>query len=930
MSIYQLKNRRAIIDRRAMNAVFAARAAALADDLPALRQEAVTMARDALAHGRRELAARALEAHESGRALTQGYSFLTDQVLGFLWEATRERLCPLHNPTDAERLAIAAVGGYGRAEMAPYSDVDLLFLTPYKQTSWGEQSIETLLYMLWDLNLKIGHATRSVAELMRMAKDDVTVRTAFLETRLLCGDADVFETAKAKFQNEIVKGSGADFVADKLAERDARHKRMGDSRYVVEPNVKEGKGGLRDLHTLYWIAKYIYQVEDVADLVGKGVLSAAELRTFRQSESFLWTVRCHLHLLAKRAEERLTFDVQPELARRLGYSDRPGMRGVERFMKHCFLTAKRVGNLTRIFCANLEEGQKKTPLLARLPGLKRRPRKLEGFILDGDRLSVPSDDFFRADPVRMIQIFQVADRAGVDLHPNAMRLLRRNRKLVDAAVRADPRANAYFMDILTSRHDPETALRRLNEAGVFGRFVPDFGRVEAQMQYDMYHHYTVDEHTIRAIGLLAQIEKGALAEDHPLSTAIMPKVLSRRVLYVAVLLHDIAKGRGGNHSVLGAEIAHQLCPRLGLSAAETETVAWLVLYHLLMSHTAFKRDLADFKTILDFAAQVKSPERLRLLLVLTVVDIRAVGPKAWNGWKGQLLRELYEAAAEVLVAGHAASGRSERVAAAKQRLRAQLPDWSDRAFNRYVKRLRDAYWIAESPEVALANAQQVAQAGKAGDDLSVATRVDAFQAATTVTVYTADHPGLFYRIAGAIALAGASIVDAKIHTTTDGMALDNITVQDEDGQAFDDPPRLQRLEKRVADVLQGRVKLREALDKKPAPSPRQDVFQVEPAVYIDNNASNRFTVIEVNGADRPALLYYLTRTLFDSKVTISSAHVATYGERAVDVFYVTDLLGHKITNANRLKALERRLLEALGAAPVQMPAPAASARAAAE
>ncbi|RME66717.1 MAG: [protein-PII] uridylyltransferase, partial [Alphaproteobacteria bacterium] len=541
MMLYTLSNRRDIIDRRHLNAAFAA-GADEAGDAAAMRALAVNMARAALAHGRDELCRRAVVERQSGRQLTQGYSFLTDQILGFLWEATRERLCPLPNPTDAERLAIAAVGGYGRAEMAPYSDVDLLFLTPYKQTSWGEQSIETLLYMLWDLGLKVGHATRSVAELIRMAKDDITVRTAFLECRLLHGDVDTFRAAKTKFQNDVVKGTGAAFVAEKLAERDARHKRMGDSRYVVEPNVKEGKGGLRDLHTLFWIAKYIYRVDDLAGLVDKGVLSAGELRVFRQAENFLWTVRCHLHLLSKRAEERLTFDVQPELARRLGYGSRPGQRGVERFMKHYFLTAKRVGHLTRIFCANLEDSQKKTPLLARLPGLRRRIKKLEGFVLDGDRLSVPSDDFFRADPVRMIQIFEIADRAGVDLHPNAMRLLQRDRKRVDASVRADARANAYFMAILTSPRDPETALRRMNEAGIFGRFVPDFGRVEAQMQYDMYHHYTVDEHTIRAIGLLARIEKGELAEDHPLSTHIMPKILSRRVLYVAVLLHDIAKG----------------------------------------------------------------------------------------------------------------------------------------------------------------------------------------------------------------------------------------------------------------------------------------------------------------------------------------------------------------------------------------------------
>ena len=427
------------------------------------------------------------------------------------------------------------------------------------------------------------------------------------------------------------------------------------------------------------------------------------------------------------------------------------------------------------------------------------------------------------------------------------------------------------------------------------------------MQYDMYHHYTVDEHTIRAIGLVAQIEAGTLKDDHKLATAVIHQLQSRRVLYVAVLLHDIAKGRGGDHSELGAEIAERLCPRLGLSAVETETVAWLVRYHLLMSSTAFKRDLSDFKTILDFAEVVASPERLRLLLILTVVDIRAVGPGVWNGWKAQLLRELYEAAEEVLRLGHKQTGRSERIAAKQAALAAEL-EWPAAEFATYAKRMGDSYWIAEPQDVLTRNAIQVERADAEGSRLSIGCEVDTASGTTLVTVYAADHPGLFYRIAGAISLGGANILDARIHTTRDGQALDNFVIADPLGRPFAETTQLARLKRMIEDVLTGKVRLADRLAARPLARRRAEVFAVEPNVLIDNKASNRYTVVEVAALDRPALLFSLTSALFQSRLTIHSAHIATYGERATDTFYVTDLTGEKIDNAARLKSLEKRLL----------------------
>ncbi|MEO6582582.1 MAG: HD domain-containing protein, partial [Sphingomicrobium sp.] len=491
--------------------------------------------------------------------------------------------------------------------------------------------------------------------------------------------------------------------------------------------------------------------------------------------------------------------------------------------------------------------------------------------------------------------------------PRAMRAATRDTRLIDG-VRNDPAANAYFMEVLTNLDGPDQVLRWMNEAGVFGRFVPDFGRVVAQMQFDMYHHYTVDEHSIRAIGLLAAIERGELAQDHPLSTALFRQLASRRTLYVAVLLHDIAKGRGGDHSVIGAEIALKLGPRFGLDAAETETVAWLVRHHLLMSATAFKRDLADPKTIEDFVLAVQSPERLRLLLILTVVDIRAVGPGVWTEWKRLLLRTLFDAAEERLRLGHKQRGRSELVAARQKEL-AQRLDWKPSIARAYAKRLPDAYWLAEPLEWQIANARQVANAeSRFGESVpSVAADNDADSNATRVSVFTPDREGLFFQICAGLAAAGANIIDARIHTTRDGMALDNLLVLDSQGRAYSDKRLRGRLVRSVEAALTSAHP--PSLPLAERTGLRTAAFRIAPSVVIAERASSRTTVVEVNALDRVALLAALARAIHERGHRIHSAHIATYGERAVDVFYLTRADGKKLIGEES-EALRAALLEA--------------------
>lgn len=896
--------RREIVDR-----------AALAERLAgADRAAATAILKEALAAGRAEIARRFSEKPYAGTEAASAYAFLADQILRLVYDYVTLKEHPRANPTTSERLLLIAVGGYGRGEMAPHSDVDIGFVTPWKQTQWTETVIESILYLLWDLGLKVGQSTRSIDEQISAAQGDQTVRTALLEARYLWGDDSLYEEASSRFWKKVVAGTARPFVKEKLDERDQRHKRMGDSRYLVEPNVKEGKGGLRDLHALFWIGKYVYKVGSVAELVDVGLLTAAELRRFQRAERFLWAVRCHLHLLAGRAEERLTFDYQRAIAERMNYADRPGKSSVERFMRHYFLHARTVGDLTGVFLAHLDEKFASRGSRFLLPMLRRRPRRLEGFALDRGRLAVPNETFFAEDPVRLVQMFALADAHGLEIHPMAMRSAAAHAGLIDAKVRADPRANTYFLDVLTSPRDPETVLRWMNEAEVFGRFVPDFGRVVARMQFDMYHHYTVDEHTIRAIGLLARIEKGDLKGDHPLSTGLFRHISSRRTLYVAVLLHDIAKGRGGDHSVIGAEIAESLCPRFGLTAAETETVAWLVRHHLLMSATAQKRDLSDPKTIQDFADQVTSLERMRLLLILTVVDIRAVGPGTWNDWKAQLLRTLFGAAEEVLRLGHKGQGRSLKVDEARQAL-ADRMGWDAAARDAYAARLADSYWLAEPIEVIERNARFVGAAGKERGRHPFEAVAQPERGATLISVYTKDEPGLFYRIAGAISLVGGNIIDARIHTTADGMALDNILVQDMSRGPIADRHQLARLEKAVLDAVHGREPDTSRLAARALPLRRAEAFAIHPAVFIDNEASSRHTVVEVNARDRAALLSELARAIHEEKATIHSAHIATYGERAVDVFYLAKRRGGKITDPARLKALKARLLKAASETP---------------
>ncbi|MGF1563611.1 MAG: [protein-PII] uridylyltransferase [Geminicoccaceae bacterium] len=822
---------------------------------------------------------------------------------------------PRFNLTQHDRLSVVAVGGYGRGEMAPHSDVDLLFLLPYKRGPHSEQVLEYLLYKLWDLGLHVGQATRTVTECLRGAREDLTIATSLLEARLVCGDPAAYQDLRDKLRGTINNGSAAAFIEAKLAERDERLQRVGDSRYLLEPNVKEGKGALRDLHTVGWLGRFIYGHNALSNLVSEGVFDRATYRTFVNARRFFWQVRCHLHYLTGRPEERLTFDLQPEIAARMGYRDRPNARGVERFMKRYYLYAKDVGNLTRIICAALEDAHKRTPRL-RLPRFSSRSQRVGPFEILADRVRTVGDDVFASEPRLMLALFQFAQARDLDIHPLALKQVTENLNRIDASLRADPQANDLFMAMLTGPR-AERTLRWLNEAGVLGRFLPEFKRIIAQMQYNLYHVYTTDEHSIRAVGVLEAIERGEAKDIYPLSSEVIGQIEQRNELHLATFLHDVGKGYAGDHSIVGEKLVRKIALRLGMNSASADTVAWLVRHHLLLSTIAFRRDIEDPQTIRDVVAIVQSPERLKLLLLLTVVDISAVGPGVWNGWKGQLLRDLYHEVAASFSVGKMAGRRAERVEAAKEELW-QVPGlWPDReTFDAYAARHDPRFWLSVDSQAQQRLARLVLRAESEQRLLDVTWMVDSFRSITEVLVHAPDHPGLFMKIAGALAVSGASIVGARVFTTTDGMALDMFEVQDiRTAEAVEDATRLERMRGNIEKAMAGELWLERALEGARVLPTRADVFTVEPRVLINNKASRAHTVVEVNGRDRPGFLFDVAKGLMDCGLVIASAHIATYGERVVDVFYVKDVFGLKIVAPNKLNRIRQRLIQAIEQSP---------------
>ena len=896
---------------------FILRAAAESNDPAEVRAAVLTelsARRDAATHSIREAALAQFPVSPfAARRVIRSYSHLTD---GLVRAALKLAVGPLAKvPDPAGRFSVFAVGGYGRAEMAEHSDVDLLFLVENRVEPWIENVIESVLYLLWDLKLKVGHSCRNAKDCIKLGREDYTIRTALLEHRLVYGDTGLAEELDTGLWNDLFKGTGRDFVEAKLAEREARNERQNGNRYLLEPNVKEGKGGLRDLQTLFWIVKYLHRVDDPRELINLGVYTVEEFEKFISAEAFLWSVRCVLHMIAGKAQDKLHYELQADVAQALGFEASEARPAAEHFMQEYFRFATDVGELTRVFLTALEaQHVKREPLVLgflRSTGLQLGTKVSSGYKTLHGRLAIVDNDAFLADKRNIMRLFDEALRSGLLIHPDALRLVAANIYLIDDDFRSDPEISETFFDVLLNHGNPERALRRMNELGVLGRYIPEFQNIVSMIQPGGYHQYTVDEHTIQCMSTLSQIERGEYREELPVASDILERGINRKALYLALLLHDTGKGSGQDHSARGAEIARAAAPRLGLSEGDAETVEWLVQNHLLMSDTCQKRDISDPRTLWNFALKVASRSRLKLLTVLTVCDIRGVGPGIWTNWKAQLLRDLYRMTHQALTEGR---GDAIRIGAvdSRQSFREATAGWPHDRVKSELSRHPDSFWQGLGTETHLVFAGLLEDISL--DEIKTDAKLEPARDATRICFAMADHPGCFARIAGALSIAAANVVDAKTYTTTDGYATAVFWVQDYKGKPYG-KARFQKLLKVLDQTMKGEVNTAKALEVREKQvgstlaAKRARSFVVPTEITFDNEGSDIYTIVEVDTRDRPGLMFDIAYTLFRANVTIASAVIATYGAQAVDVFYVKDMAGHKLYSEARLKSLRKKLMQ---------------------
>ena len=853
---------------------------------------------------------------ESARTIAS-YSFLKDSLISYAFDVVKATLLSKNHYSESgpEYVSVIAVGGYGRSEMAPHSDVDLLFLTRAKPSKREENLIENILYILWDMKLKIGYSTRSAAQCIQLGKSDQTIKTALLEYRYLCGNQDLAANLGKRLWNDLFKASATEYVEEKLAERAKRHKRQGGQRYMVEPNVKEGKGGLRDLQSLFWITKYIAHAHTHDQMIERGYFTQQEYDNFIAAHDYLWAVRCQLHLCAGRATEQLTFDHQVEVAKRFGYKGGRGMRGVERFMQDYFRHATHVGELTRVFLTALEaQHLKQTQSLGdRFRNIIWRTLNVDGevsksFQLDLGRINIKNPNDFLKDPINILRLFEEGLKTGLLIHQDAMRVVTANLHKITPKIRRHPETQRIFMSLLLDFGNPERALRRMNELGVLGAVIPEFKRIIALMQFNFYHSYTVDEHTIQCVSFLAKIEQGTLKEELPMASDILKSGVDRRVLFTAMLLHDIGKGLPEDHSIAGARLAAKIAPELGLNETETEKVVWLVENHLLMSDFAQKRDLSDPKTVSNFGKIVKTTSQLNLLTVLTVCDIMGVGPGSLNNWKAQLLRELYKNTRNLIKDGLDTQGKNKPSEIAKKALAGLLVNWDKSIMQKELNRHYPPYWQGLDVDTQLIFANLFKNIE--GKNIISAYEVDPDRDATRAQFVMQDHPGIFSRLTGALALANANVIDARTYTTIDGYATPVFWIQDNDGKPFE-ASRLGKLKKLIEQTLSGDLIARDELKVRNKLKLRERDFKVPTEISFDNQGSDIYTIIEVDTRDRHSLLFDLTRTLANANIQIVSAVIATYGAQAVDVFYVKDMVGLKITAESKQSIIRAKLQHAI-------------------
>jgi [protein-PII] uridylyltransferase len=843
-----------------------------------LAREACSAAacRTALQSANEELRARFL-AEEPVEALVRARARFTDTLLATLWQARLDGGL-------ADRLALVAVGGYGRGELHPCSDVDILVLVPAPLAEGERARVEQLVAFLWDIGLEVGHSVRTVAECAEESAADVGVMTTLLEARQLAGSVELVGAMRRALAPEHVWPVRAFFEA-KVREQQERHQKANDTAYNLEPNVKTGPGGLRDIQTIAWVAKRHFGAESLDELVTHGFLTPSELRRLKQAQAFLWKVRFGLHTLAGRHEDRLLFDHQIKLAQTFGYEDASYTLAVEQLMQRYYRTVNDVKLLNELLLQLFREAI----LTDHAPPQPLNPR----FQVRSDYLEAVNDDLFERQPSALLELFVVLQQnpqlRGV--RANTIRAVTRNLWLIDEEFRQNPRNHRLFLDILRAPRGVTHELRRMNDYGVLGRYIPAFGRVVGRMQYDLFHAYTVDAHTLFVVSNLRRLAMPQFDHELPLVSPVMQQLPKPEVAYLGALFHDIAKGRGGDHSELGAVDAEAFCLEQGLTRYDARIVAWLVKNHLLFSVTAQKQDIGDPQVVSDFARKVGDETHLDYLYVLTCADVRGTNPRLWNSWKASLFQDFYDKVKRALRRGLESPIDQDELlrenqAAARALLSGPAPDGA--AVERTWSRLPAAYFLRHSPEEIAWHTRVLAR-GQSGDDAGgeavVAVQSETERGTTAVLIYAPHRRHGFARATAVLDQLGLTIVDARITPANNGFSLDSYHVLEEDGTPISDNERLDEIERALWDSLQRADDASLAVSRR---APRQvRVFRTPTQITLSVDERNRRSVLELVAGDRPGLLCDVGKVLWEERVDLHGAKIATLGERAEDVFYVT-------------------------------------------
>ena len=861
-------------------------------------QEPLPLFRNTLRQGREVIKA----AHfERGRAqeIVTTHAWLVDQILMQAWQL---HLPLLPQPDD---IALVAVGGYGRGELHPFSDIDLMLLLRDGSGTDVHRFVEALLQFLWDLGLEVGHSVRSVPDCIVEAKNDITVATNLMEARLIYGDPGLFEQMCKATSTPKVWPSKK-FFAAKLKEQTDRHHHFNDTAYNLEPNIKEGPGGLRDIQMIMWVAQRHFNCRSLNELVDLKLLNKREHNFLVRGRNFLWSLRNWLHYLGNRREDRLLFDYQRVLASELGYTDSKDGLAVEQFMKHYYRTIKGLSRLNEILLQHFQE----TILYPKT----RKPKPLsQHFRSHSGFLAVTGDKVFERAPGAMLEMFLVMEQHPElkGIRAQTIRLLHDNLHRIDAEFRRDETNRTVFMEILRQPRGVTHTLRRMNAHEILGAYIPAFGKIVGQMQHDLFHVYTVDEHTMFVIRNLRRFTVPEFRREFPFASSIIQQIAKPERLYVAALFHDIAKGREGDHSVLGEAEAQKFCKQHGLSEYDTRFVCWLVRNHLIMSWTSQRQDISDPNVVIDFAAKVGDQERLDNLYLLTVADMRGTSPKVWNDWKGHLLLQLYTATSRVLARGiSAVTDVEDRVADLRSgALEILNPGRSVKALTeQYWAQMDNGYFLRYNADSLAWHAQTVA-ARSAADFPIVATRFQPEIGGSELLIYTPSRDGLFVTLTGAFDKLNLSIVDARVHTTKHNFALDTFVVLDHNGEPIRDSKTLSQLEGAMREELNNPRPPRDAPRKH---LPRQlKHFPITTEVKFGAAADEQPTIMEVIAQDRPGLLYQVARSLEHCHTQLIAAKISTYGERAEDVFFIADREGRPVTDSEQQKCLRQQIYERL-------------------